>query len=131
MSWAYDGCYNVTKHGVVTLSETLYKELVELGAKIKVSVLCPSAVKTRIMESDRNRPIELQDTSESINERALQYFESTIQAINARGMAPQTFADHVFEAIKNERFYVFPQKHLYPEIETRMQDILNERNPTL
>ena len=43
------GVYRVTKHGVVTLSETLYHELVQRGAKVKVSVLCPGYVNTRIM----------------------------------------------------------------------------------
>src|SRR5262249_7513453 len=50
------GAYKVSKHGVVTLSETLYHELAERGAKLKVSVLCPGIVNTRIMESARNRP---------------------------------------------------------------------------
>src|SRR5262249_54157721 len=50
------GAYKVTKHGVVTLSETLHHELAERGAKVKVSVLCPGIVNTRILESARNRP---------------------------------------------------------------------------
>src|SRR4029077_16892097 len=50
------GAYKVTKHAVVTLSETLYHELAERAAKVKVSVLCPGVVSTRIMESARNRP---------------------------------------------------------------------------
>ncbi len=50
------GPYSVTKHGVVTLSETLYGELVATGSKVRVSVVCPSWVKTGIFEADRNRP---------------------------------------------------------------------------
>jgi NAD(P)-dependent dehydrogenase (short-subunit alcohol dehydrogenase family) len=53
------GAYNVTKHGVVTLSETLHREFAERGAKVKVSVLCPGIVNTRILESARNRPKHL------------------------------------------------------------------------
>ena len=45
------GAYKVTKHAVVSLSETLHHELGERGAKIRVSVLCPGIVNTRIMES--------------------------------------------------------------------------------
>ena len=48
------GPYNVTKHAVVTLSETLYGELAALGSKAGVSVLCPGFVNTRLWESDRN-----------------------------------------------------------------------------
>ena len=53
------GIYKVTKHGVVTLSETLHHELVQIGAKIGVSVLSPGFIRTQIMDSDRNRPASL------------------------------------------------------------------------
>ena len=52
------GVYNVTKHAVVTLSETLAQELAMVGAPIKVSVLCPGFVQTKIADSDRNRPAD-------------------------------------------------------------------------
>src|SRR5262249_15984781 len=47
--------YNVSKHGVVTLSETLFQDLRAAGAKIGVSVLCPAFVATNIVRSERNR----------------------------------------------------------------------------
>ncbi len=50
------GPYNVTKHAVVTMSETLYRDLEAVGSRVGVSVLCPGFVQTRIAESDRNRP---------------------------------------------------------------------------
>jgi short-subunit dehydrogenase len=55
------GAYKVTKHAIVTLSETLYHELAEPRARVKVSVLCPGVVSTRITESARNRPGALSD----------------------------------------------------------------------
>ena len=48
--------YNVSKAGVVALSETLDMELRDAGAPIGVSVLCPGVVPTRIAASGRNRP---------------------------------------------------------------------------
>src|SRR3989454_8974881 len=48
--------YDVTKHGVVTLSESLYQELAMSGSRLRVSVLCPGFVSTNIMDADRNRP---------------------------------------------------------------------------
>ena len=51
--------YDVSKHGVVTLSESLHRGLAAVGAKLKVSVLCPAWVKTRLMDGDRNRPAAL------------------------------------------------------------------------
>ena len=47
--------YDVTKHGVVALSESMYKEFAMTGAKIGVSVVCPGLINTNIMRSSRNR----------------------------------------------------------------------------
>src|SRR5947209_14001011 len=58
------GIYKVSKHGIVTLSETLALELAARGAKLKASVLCPEWVNTRIMDSERNRPQALQNPPE-------------------------------------------------------------------
>ncbi len=44
LPWA--ATYDVAKHGVVTLSESLHGELAAVGSKLKVSVLCPGWVKT-------------------------------------------------------------------------------------
>ena len=49
------GVYNVSKHGVVTLTETLYQDLRVTGARIGVSLLCPAFVPTGIAQSHRNR----------------------------------------------------------------------------
>ena len=61
ISVPYLGAYNVSKHGVVTLSETLHRDLGLAGSDIGVSVLCPGLVMTNIFESQRNRPDELAD----------------------------------------------------------------------
>ena len=53
------GPYNVSKVGVVALSETLRMELALAGSPVSVSVLCPGSTPTRILESERNRPAEL------------------------------------------------------------------------
>ena len=53
------GPYNVSKVGVVALSETLRMELAMAGSPVGVSVLCPGSTPTRILESERNRPAEL------------------------------------------------------------------------
>src|SRR5437764_15286170 len=53
------GPYSVTKHAVVALSESLHFQLQQRGAAVRVSVLCPGWVRTRIHEADRNRPAGL------------------------------------------------------------------------
>ncbi len=128
--------YKVSKHGVVSLSETLYHELTLKGASIGVSVLCPGFVNTRIQDSERNRPASLQnapdenapdETKPSPQEEAVQQF---IQQAIRGGMTPRQVADIVFGAIREERFYIYPPE-FKGGIQARMEDILQERNPTL
>ena len=80
------GAYKVTKHAVVTLSETLYHELAERGARVKVSVLCPGVVSTRIMESARNRPGHF-PTTEPLDPASAARWEALRQLVPA-GMPP-------------------------------------------
>jgi NAD(P)-dependent dehydrogenase (short-subunit alcohol dehydrogenase family) len=121
------GAYNVTKHGVVTLSETLHRELAERGAKVKVSVLCPGVVQTRILESARNRPGPL--PTEPPRRADDDRWEALRQLVQT-GMPPAQVADAVFEAIRNDRFYILTHPEGKEYIRLRMEDILQERSPT-
>jgi short-subunit dehydrogenase len=125
------GIYKVTKHGVVTLSETLYYELALRGAKVKVSVLCPGFVNTRIMDSVRNRPARLQNApaEEQLGPEREALIQFMRQAIEA-GMPPHQVADIVFKAIRDERFYILTHPEMKEAIRVRMEDLLHERNPT-
>ena len=121
--------YNVTKHGVVTLSETLHHELAMLGSPVKVSVLCPGFVNTRILDSDRNRPAALADTAPEVPGRA--EMDQAVRQMLAAGLPPAQVAERVFEAICAERFYVFPHTEWMDRIRARMEDIVAQRNPTV
>jgi NAD(P)-dependent dehydrogenase (short-subunit alcohol dehydrogenase family) len=125
------GIYKVTKHGVVTLSETLYHELALRGAKVKASVLCPGFVNTRIMDSARNRPARLQNdpAEEQLGPEIEAMVQLMRQAVEA-GMPPHQVADIVFKAIRDETFYILTHPELKEAIRVRMEDILQERNPT-
>jgi NAD(P)-dependent dehydrogenase (short-subunit alcohol dehydrogenase family) len=118
--------YNVTKHGVVTLSETLHKELGMLGAPIKVSVLCPGFVQTRILDAERNRPAALQNPGNTVQNTQ---FEDMARAAIAAGLPPAEAAARVVDAVKNERFYVLTHPEFAPRVRERMEDILEGRNP--
>jgi NAD(P)-dependent dehydrogenase (short-subunit alcohol dehydrogenase family) len=124
------GIYKVTKHGVVSLSETLACELADINSKIKVSVLCPANVNTRIMDSGRNRPLEFQNEStiESINPKIAET-EETLHQLIETGMPPMQIAEAVFDAIREERFYILPHKDWKRFVQKRMENILEERNP--
>jgi short-subunit dehydrogenase len=125
------GVYRVTKHGIVSLSETLYYELAERSAKIGVSVLCPGPVNTLLAESERNRPAELQNISVSglarpEAEASGQALSQAIQGI----MSPQQVTDIVFNAIREARFYILTHPDWKPLIQQRLGGILDEHNPS-
>jgi NAD(P)-dependent dehydrogenase (short-subunit alcohol dehydrogenase family) len=122
------GVYGVTKHGVVTLSETLHHELAERGGKVKVSVLCPGLVKTRIVDGARNRPERLAATAPMGPVEAAGW--ETLRQQMQTAMPPAQVADEVFRAIREERFYILTHPEGKDWIRTRMEDILQERNPT-
>jgi NAD(P)-dependent dehydrogenase (short-subunit alcohol dehydrogenase family) len=122
--------YQTTKFAVVGLSENMYHSLSQANAKVGVSVLCPGWVKTRILESGRNRPAELQNPPGSLplgpgQESVIARMEKAVET----GLPPQAIADHVFDAIVNERFYILPHSGMEPEIEKRMEGILQHTMP--
>lgn len=122
--------YHVTKHAVVALSEQLYHSLARLNAKVKASVLCPGFVKTRIMDYERNRPVELQnETTRPLTPEEEALVQYMLQAIQA-GMSPQQVADYVFQAIREERFYIFTHPEYIAAVQKRMDDIIQARNPS-
>src|SRR3989440_6597694 len=87
------GMYKVSKHAVVTLSETLALDLAARGAKLKASVLCPEWVNTRIVDAERNRPLALQNAPEEQQlspEMAanVQAMEHTIRQLMQAGLTP-------------------------------------------
>jgi NAD(P)-dependent dehydrogenase (short-subunit alcohol dehydrogenase family) len=126
--WA--ATYDVAKHGVVTLSESLHHELALTGSKVKVSVLCPAWVKTQLMDGDRNRPAALQDESrpESAIPQA-SVMEQAFRRFVATGTEPAGIAEMVLDAIREQRFYILPHPQWKEQIRARLEDILEERNP--
>lgn len=132
---AHNGPYGVSKHGVVALSEILYRELAERNSNIGVSVLCPGWINTRILDSARNRPAELQNKPEE-DKKTLEDASFPASLQNARqcvtdGMPPSQVADLVFNALKESKFYIFPNAEPFKErIHARMEDIISGRNPT-
>jgi len=123
--------YCASKHAVVALSESLYHELTLTGSKIKVSVLCPAVVNTRIGESERNRPDVLRDADEAGAPAQMQAMEQAFRALLATGLPPEEVAGAVVEAIKDERFYIITHEGMKDQVSTRLSDIIGGRNPTL
>ncbi len=121
--------YNVSKHGVVTLSETLHADLAAQGARIGVSLLCPAWVPTAIHTSARNRP-ERFGTAAPPSAAAAAHEARTAHAVQSGRLTADDMADATFAAIMARRFYVIPHARIKQAIRLRMEDILEDRNPT-
>ena len=124
------GIYGATKHGVVTLSETLYRQLAQEGAKVKVSLLIPGMVNTRIVDASLERldVVRNDPTGKGISPEEAQRINATRQSVRA-GMSPTEVADRAFVGIREGRFYIFARRGGKDSIRARMKDILQERNP--
>lgn len=128
LSMPYGAPYNVSKFGVVALTEAVHYELAIAGSKLKTSVLCPAWVRTRILDSARNRPPEL------VNQRAPQIDEAWLRAFRSRldeGLSTETVAERVFEAVRDEQLYVWTHPEYRPAVRLRMESVLEARNPDL
>jgi NAD(P)-dependent dehydrogenase (short-subunit alcohol dehydrogenase family) len=125
------GPYNVTKHAVVTLSETLYGELEAEGTRVGVSVLCPGFVSTRIWESERNRPEELQNdvSRPTPEERALS--GKQMRAFLEGQMPASEVADLVHDAVIAKRFYILTHDGTAAAVTRRMASIVDQKAPGL
>jgi NAD(P)-dependent dehydrogenase (short-subunit alcohol dehydrogenase family) len=123
--------YNVSKFGVVALSETLHHELAMRQSKIKVSVLCPGLVNTRISDSARNRPESLRNAEADSTTIGAQLGGPNLAELLAKeGLPPANVADQVLDAIREERFYILTDDRFDDRIRTRMEDVLARKNPT-
>lgn len=121
--------YNVAKHGVVTLSETLYGELLAAKANVGVSLLCPAWVPTAIHESARNRQDRF-GTATKAQGLSAGYEARMASAVKSGRLTAADMANEVFSAVAESRFYVIPHRKINNAIQLRMDDILQLRNPT-
>lgn len=124
--------YNVSKHAVVCLTEGIYVDLREMGAKLSASVVCPGLINTRILEAERNRDETFGATTDVASLRPdLQRFTAWFEAALRGGYPPEVVADHVLDGIVEDRFYIFPaQEEILARVADRMHGIVEQRNPT-
>jgi len=122
------GIYGVSKHAVVALSESIWNELRQGGHSIGVSVLCPGWVRTRIMESERNRP---EAPREAPGERRpeAEVMRAVVEKLIEAGLDPADVGRLVADSIESERFYVLPHSTWTNMIENRMRRIVDGEDP--
>jgi len=125
------GAYNVTKHGVVALSETLYQDLALVTEQVHAHVLCPYFVPTGVVHSERARPGEMRDSG------AMTASQKVAKALGEKAVASgkvsaAEVAQFVFDAMEANRFYIFshPNERALGPVAVRAEDIVKMRNPT-
>ncbi|MCU1428874.1 MAG: short-chain alcohol dehydrogenase [Actinomycetia bacterium] len=129
------GPYNASKHAVVGMSETLHHEFALTGANVKVSVLCPGWVNTRIADSARNRPSHLAVEQASDDAAQETVMRDMLQTMVQQGMATDTVASKVVDAIRNEQFWVLTHDDAgdgwVKAVEARLTSLQERTNPAM
>jgi len=120
--------YNVTKHGVVALSEGLFIELKNSGSPVRVSALCPSFVRTNLMEGQQWQP-RLGDEPPPTTNVIGQMIEGLLRDGVAGGIDPSEVAAQVVDAIKTERFWILTHPDARQMPVERMQRAAAQENP--
>ncbi len=124
------GVYNVSKHAVVALSETLYQDLALVTDQIGASVLCPFFVPTGISQSHRNRPAELKTAGLRPTQSQLIGQAMSDKAVGSGKITAAEVAQMVFDAMAANRFYIYSHPKAIGSVQTRLEDVLQARNPT-
>ena len=122
------GVYNVSKHAVVALSETLYQDLSLVTDQISASVLCPFFVATGISQSHRNRPSDLQSGKPTQSQLIGQAMSE--KAVSSGKVSAADVAQLVFDAVAKDQFYIYSHPKAIKSVQTRLEDIVQTRNPT-
>ena len=122
------GVYNVSKHAVVSLSETLYQDLSLVTDQIGASVLCPFFVATGISQSHRNRPTELRGSKPTQSQLIGQAMSE--KAVGSGKVSAADVAQLVFDAVAANQFYIYSHPKAIKSVQTRLEDIVQTRNPT-
>jgi len=122
------GVYNVSKHAVVSLSESLYQDLSLVTEQVHCSVLCPYFVPTGISQSQRNRPAGLSNDAPPTRSQLVSQALSD-KAVNSGKVTAADVAQMTFDAIRDESFYIYSHPQALATVRHRMEDIVNQRNP--
>jgi NAD(P)-dependent dehydrogenase (short-subunit alcohol dehydrogenase family) len=124
------GVYNVSKHAVVALTETLYQDLKLVTDQISASVLCPFFVATGIAQSHRNKPGEFASSDAKPTKSQLIGQAMSDKAVGSGRVSAADVAQKVFDAIADDQFYIYSHPKALASVQTRMEDVVQIRNPT-
>ena len=121
------GIYNVTKHAVVSLTETLYQDLKLVSDQVSASVLCPYFVPTGINNSERNRPDALKP--QVVTQSQLIGQAMSNKAVSSGKVSAAQVAQMVFDAMLADQFYIYSHPKALGNAQTRFDAIVQGHNP--
>lgn len=124
------GVYNVSKHAVVSISETLHHDLSLVTEQVHAHVLCPYFVPTGISRSHRNRPAELQEEGARPTRSQLIAQALSDKAVGSGKVTAAEVAQRVFEAMAARRFYIYSHPRALGGVQVRLEDVVGGRNPS-
>jgi len=125
--------YGLSKHAIVSLTETLSIELEAIGAKLIVSVVCPGWVSTRIVYGDIHRPDKLQNPQEEqiVDTRNQDIFAKIDFDIEealklSPAITPARAAEIILKEVKDEKLYILTHKDdlMRGQVKERFDEIL-------
>lgn len=121
------GVYNVSKHAVVALSETLYNDLKLVTDQVSASVLCPYFVATGINDSSRNRA----DGASAAPMTKSQLIGKAMldKAVSSGKVSAAEVAQMVFDAMAQDRFYIYSHPRALANVAQRVNAMVEQRNP--
>ena len=122
------GVYNVSKHAVVAMSETLYQDLALVTEQVHAHVLCPFFVPTGIHKSERNRPADMPAAKPTKSQLIAQAMSD--KAVTSGKVTAAEVVANVFAACAANQFYVYSHPKSLASVQVRLEDIMTPRNPT-
>lgn len=122
------GIYNVSKHAVVALTETLFHDLRLVTRQVGASVLCPYFVPTGIVDSARLRPQQVSQGAATASQRIGEAMAR--KAVQSGKVTAAQVAQMVFEALATDQFYIYSHPQALGAVQTRLEDVLQGRNPS-
>lgn len=120
--------YNVTKTGVVALSEGLFIELKGSGSPVGVSVLCPGFVRTELM-TQMTWADRLGDKPAATSNPTGQFMDQMLREGVEHGISPAEVANQVVAAIHAEQFWILTHDDFGQAPVERMQRAVAQQNP--
>lgn len=109
-------CYSGSKHALLGIAEAMQLELAERKAKVGVSFLAPSGVKTSLAAMPVSGPGA--ESQKNIND-----------LLDTVGVPAEEIAVMAFNALEKNKFWIFPQPEFKEEMLSRVQKINEEQNP--